>query len=162
MTANYAPDPVREAAIELILKKFGNLRDLSEEFRQVVWVTVYAAMSIGAKIEEGGGARAITKSILLDHGKDARELESSLNQLKFVTQMIHEFRSSNASDAEFAAQMAVDVLKWRMEEAPNMSVLVRMVVRRFSKADKAYGMRVPRPLYTDEDDAPFINRKRGG
>ena len=47
-----------ERAIKLISSKYGSLKDLPEEFKQVIWVTVYRASIIGLKIENAGGATA--------------------------------------------------------------------------------------------------------
>lgn len=84
---------VAERAIELISSKYGSLKNLPEEFRQVIWVTAYRASAIGLKIESSGGAEALTKSVLIDGGRDAREFESSILALEFLEQMVPIVRS---------------------------------------------------------------------
>ena len=72
------PD-ITDDAIVLALKKFGSLRDLPEEFRQVVWVTVYQAREIAVKIELAGGSWGIAKSALRRDGDgDGLKFEQSL------------------------------------------------------------------------------------
>jgi hypothetical protein len=132
-----------ERAIKLIGGKYGSLRDLPEELRQVVWVTAYRASAIGLKIEADGGPMALMKSMLIDGGRDAKEFEACSLQLQFLEQMVPIVRSAEGRQKLADAQLAVDILKWGIEDAANMSAIRRMIARKFAKADSLYEMAVP-------------------
>jgi len=132
-----------ERAINLIRGKYGSLRDLPEEFRQVVWVTAYRASAIGLKIEAGGGSMALMKSMLTDGGRDAKEFEACTRQLQFLEQMVPIVRSADGRQKLADAQLVVDMLKWGITDAADMSAIRRTIARKFAKADGLYEMAVP-------------------
>lgn len=137
---------VAERAIELISRKYGSLKDLPEEFRQVIWVTAYRASAISLKIENDGGAIALTKSMLIGGGLDAREFETSIRELEFLVQMVPIVRSGQPRQKAADAQLVIDILKWGIIDAPNMSVVRRMITRKFASADKMYDMPMPEEI----------------
>ena len=138
--------PAEERAIKMISKRYGSLKDIPKEFRQVIWVTAYKASAIGLKIERDGGAEAITKNILLDGGRDAKALKSSVLELQFLDKMVENVRTGKGIERYADAQLVVDVLKWKMEDVTSMSRISRIINRIFAKADKLYDMQVPKKV----------------
>ena len=137
---------VAERAIELISSKYGSLNYLPEEFRQVIWVTVYRASAIALKIENAGSAIALTKSMLIGGGIDAREFETSIRELELLEQMVPIVRSGQPRQKAADAQLVVDILKWGIIDAPNISAVRRMITRKFASANKMYGMPMPNEI----------------
>lgn len=130
-------------AISLIRGKYGCLQDLPEEFRQVVWVTAYRASAIGLKVEAGGGLTALMKSTLVDGSRDAREFETCTRQLHFLEQMVPIVRSAEGKQKLADAQLVVDILKWGIIDAADISAIKRMIARKLAKADGLYEMQIP-------------------
>ena len=140
-----------ERAINLVRAKYGSLVDLPEEFRQVVWVTAYRASAIALKIEAGGGPMALMKSMLADGGRDAKEFDTCTRQLQFVEQMVPIVRSANGRQKLADAQLVVDILKWGITDAADMSAIRRTIARKLAKAHPLYETAVPEDvLFTSE------------
>ena len=55
-------------------------------------------------------------------------------------------RKTSATERADVAQLLIDILKWDIDNAGEMSGLRRAVVRRFAKADSLYGAPVPNEL----------------
>jgi hypothetical protein len=135
-----------DRATALILIRYGGLGDLPQELAQVVWITVYRACAIGLKVENGGGASAITKSMLVGGGHDARELQERTLQMKFLQQIVPIIRAANPTDRRADVQLAVDVLKWNIIDAADMSGIRRMIARKLARADPMYNQPIPQGL----------------
>ena len=140
-------------ATALILHRYGALTDLPAELAQVVWVTAYRACAIGLKVENGGGAHAITKSMLIGGGHDARELEHRTRQMEFLNQLVPAVREARLEDRNADAQLAVDILKWCILDAPEMSNIRLFIARKFAKADPMYSQGLPQELMRQPRDA---------
>lgn len=140
-------DPLAaDRAIALILRQYGGLQDLPPEFAKAIWVTAYRACSIGIKMESGGGALAFTKSMLVGGGHDARELEQRTHQMEFLKQMVPIVRAAKPKDRRVDAQLAVDILKWNIIDAADMSNIRRLIARKLAKADPMYSQQLPHEL----------------
>jgi hypothetical protein len=129
---------VVQRTVNLIRSKYGSLAHLPAELQHTVWVTVYRACEISMKVEQAGGSRAITKSMLLGDGRDAFELDSATRKLDLLQKMLPIVRTEPPGAREAAAQLVVDMLKWGMVDAPNTPALKRAIGRGFAKADSLY------------------------
>jgi hypothetical protein len=134
-----------DRATALILRCYGGLGDLSEEFAKVIWVTAYRACAIGLQLESGG-AEAITKSMLVGGGHDARELEQRTRQMEFLNQIVPIVRAAKPKDRRADAQLAVDILKWNIIDAADMSNIRRLIARKRAEADPMYSQELPQEL----------------
>ena len=132
-------------AIHLIRDHHGSVADLPQELVQVIWVTTCRACEISMKMEEGGGAAALTKSLLIDGGIDMREFERRTRQLDFLKQIVPSVRAGTSREREADAQLVIDMLKWNMP-ATEMSAIRRMLARKFAKADPMYNQPIPSGL----------------
>lgn len=146
MMTNTGAASVAERAIALILQKYGSLKDLPDEFRKVVWVTIYQACAIGLKLEQGGGPNAIAKSFLMDAGRETFDMGEAVRRMEFLEQMVPLVRSGNPRESAGNAQLVVDMLKWGILDAPDMSGIRRLAARKFAKADPMYGQPIPARL----------------
>lgn len=135
-----------DRATALILGRYGGLGDLPEELAQVIWVTAYRACAIGLRIETGGGAKAITKSMLICGGHDARELEQRTHQMEFLEQIVPIIRAAKPKEREADTRLAVDILKWNIIKAAEMSGIRRLIARKLAKADPMYSQSIPQEL----------------
>lgn len=133
-------------AITLILQNFGALTDLPLELAKVVWVTSYRASVIWSKVESGGGAIALTKSMLVGGGHDAREFEERTSQIKFLNRIVPMLRAANPKDKKSDTQLVVDILKWEILDASDMSYIRRLIARKFAKVDAMYDQSLPQEL----------------
>ena len=134
--------PVAKRTITLIQHQHGSLADLPQELVHVIWVTTYRACEISMKVEEGGGAIALTKSLLVGGGADARELDRRTRQLGFLKQIVPSVRAGTLRERQADAQLVIDMLKWNMP-ATEMSGIRRLMARRLAKADAMYKQPVP-------------------
>lgn len=91
-------------------------------------------------------ATALAKSMLIDGGRDAQEWETSIQELEFLEQMVPIVRSGQPRQKTADAQLVVDILKWRIIDAANLSTVRRMIMRKFASADKMYNMPVPEEI----------------
>ena len=135
-----------DRAMRLILDRYGGLGDLPEEFALVVWVTVYRACATSLKLEAGGGARALMKSMLVGHGLDALEFEQRTLQMGFLEQIVPIIRDAKPKDRRADVQLATDVLKWGIIDAADMSGIRRFIARKIAKADPMYSQSIPSGL----------------
>lgn len=136
-------------ATALILRQYGVLVDLPVELAKVVWVIAYRACAIGMKVEDGGGAQAITKSLLVGGGHDAREFEQRTRQMEFLAKIVPIVRAAKSQDRRVDAQLAVDILKWNIIDAPDMSNIRRLIARKLAKADPMYSQDLPQELMSE-------------
>jgi hypothetical protein len=130
-------------AVEWISREFGRLDDVPGSVIPVIWVTVYRSMEAGLEAEKKGGAVGIAKDALL-LGDMMQRLDTLEVSLQFLQTMIPIIRASGSKQDQLAdSQLLIDMLKWGMVDAPNMSGLKRLIARRFAKADPMYEQPVP-------------------
>lgn len=109
---------------------------------KVIWVTSYRASEAAIKIEEDGG---LFKSCLMSGGQAGYEFEKSVHSIEFLKVMIPIIRDSKSNlDRKLNMAMLMDILKWNIIEAQNMSNLIRSIRRRFAKAGHFYYSSVPK------------------
>ena len=131
-------------AVEMIKKNFGSIRDLPKQVWPVIWVTVYRSCEIAMKVEAGGGSNTIVKSILLDGGRDAYEFERGIRKIEFLRNFIPLIRQAKSEIEQLgASSLLIDILKWDIADAGEMSILRRIIARLFAKADPLYAYPVP-------------------
>ena len=139
-------DPeIRTRAISWIAEHFGSLGDLPVEAAVTVWVTVYRALELGATVEREGLYQAAAK--MSKHGKNIRavvelnaRIEKSTMTLDFLARYVPIMRDTRNPDD---AQLLVDVLKWGIIDAADMSNWRRTWARRSARADPMFGRPVP-------------------
>ena len=134
--------PVAKRTIALIQDQHGSLADLPQELVHVIWVTTYRACEISMEIERGGGAHALTKSMLVGGGTDAREFDRRTRQLGFLKQIVPSIKAGTLRERQADTQLVVDMLKWNMP-ATEMSGIRRLLARKFAKADAMYNQPIP-------------------
>lgn len=138
----------KRRSVKWILDRFGGLHDLPPEVASVVWVTVYRSMEVGIELEDQGGQRGLMKDMILGGGDLTLRTEQAALKLDFLQEMVHHIRNNPTSSSRLAdGQLLVDVLKWGMVDAADMSALRRMWRRRSAKADPLYEGKVPQELY---------------
>jgi hypothetical protein len=141
-----APDDkaVRRFAIEFIRKKWGSLSDLPEILIPVIWVGVYQCLKVSMTAEANGGEKAMTKNMLIGDRRLTWDVKNAITQIDFLQKMISYIRSEHTQMKKLgAAQLVVDILKWKMIDAGNMSGLRRAITRQFAKANPQYEKPVP-------------------
>jgi hypothetical protein len=139
-----ADNEVRRRAINLILQKWGTLRDLPPSVIPVVWVTVYRAVETGMHVEAAGGPSALVKDMLTGIGSQYQELREATSKLTYLERIVPMLRgSARRGDA----QLTIDLLKWNIIDAAHMSRLRRAFARMFAKVDPAYKQRIPPEIY---------------
>jgi len=136
-------DEVHKRAITFIERKWGSLRDLPANLVPVVWVTVFRSQETALIVERSGGSNALVKSTLLDHGKLSLEFNEAIRRIQFLEKIIPVIRSSSSADRLADSQLVVDVLKWGIADAGDMSLLRRTLLRQFAKVDSMYGLSFP-------------------
>jgi hypothetical protein len=66
------------------------------------------------------------------------------SRIEFLQKIIPMIRSDTSSNAKLAgAQLAIDILKWGIEDAGSMSGIRRALLRQFAKADPEYDKPIP-------------------
>ena len=97
------------------------------------------------EVERGGGATALTKSMLIGGGADAREFDRRTRQLGFLKQIVPSVRAGTLREQQAEAQLVIDMLKWNMP-ATEISGIRRLLARKFAKADAMYNQPIPAVL----------------
>jgi hypothetical protein len=139
-----ADNEVRRRAIHLIIQKWGTLRGLPPAVIPIVWVTVYRAVETGMHVEAAGGPSAVVKDMLIGGGGQYQELREATNKLKYLERIVPMLRGSTRRGD---AQLTIDLLKWNIVDAANMSFLSRAFARLRATPDPAYKDRVPPEIY---------------
>ena len=137
--------PIAKRSIALIQIQHGSLADLPQELAHVIWVTTYRACEITIELEKGGEATALTKSMLIGGGADAREFDRRTRQLGFLKQIVPSVRAGTLREQQADAQLVIDMLKWNMP-ATEISGIRRLLARKFAKADAMYNQPIPAVL----------------
>ena len=70
--------------------------------------------------------------------------DSSVRRLEFLRKMIPSIRRNQSERGKLAdSQLLIDLLKWDILDAPNMTLWQRFRARRSAKADPMYQQLVP-------------------
>lgn len=134
-------------SIKWIVDRLGSLRDLPDEVAKVAWVTVYRCIEVGVDLENQGGQRGLLKNMLLGNGDLMIRTREATLKLDFLQKMILAIRGNSNNSARLAdGQLLIDILKWGMTDAAEMSSLRRMWVRRSAQADPLYGSSIPEEI----------------
>jgi hypothetical protein len=137
------PNIIVSRAVEWIRHELGGVHDLSKLVIQVIWVTVYRSMETLLEAEAKGRPLGLLKDTL-QQGDLMYRLESSTNRLNFLRKMIPAIRQNQTERGKHAdSQLLIDLLKWDMLDAPDMSLWQRYRARRSGKADPMYEQSVP-------------------
>ena len=130
-------------AVDWIRRELGSVHDLSQPVIQVIWVTVYRSMETGLEAEANDGSLGLVKDTL-QRGDLMMRLESSVNRLEFIRKMIPAIRRNQSERGKQAdSELLIDLLKWDMLAAADMSLWQRFRARRSAKADPMYQQPVP-------------------
>jgi hypothetical protein len=127
---------IRQRSVNLILDNWGTLRDLPAAVVPVVWVTVYRAIEAGMRAEQSGGPAGMVKETLRG-GRLGREVQEATLKIQFLQRYLPLLRTGGDS------QLLIDILKWNITDAADMSRLARAFARMFAKADPLYNQAVP-------------------
>jgi hypothetical protein len=134
----------RQRAINFIEKNWGKLGDLPKPVIAAVWVTVYRTLETASKVEAEGGSKGLLKNTLIGDRRLLPELKEATARIEFLQKMIPAIRSNPSNMEKLAdGQLLVDILKWNILDAADMSVLKRAVLRRFAKVDPEYKRPIP-------------------
>jgi len=137
-------EAVRERAIEYIQKHWGKLGDLPKPLIPVIWVTVYKGLKLAMRAEAKGGPKALVKNALVGDGRLMPSLDEATLRIGLLQKIIPVIRSHTSSAAKLAdAQLVIDILKWGIEDAGNMTGIRRTLLRQFAKADPEYDKPIP-------------------
>jgi hypothetical protein len=137
-------EAVRQRAIDYIKKHWGLLGDLPKPLIPVIWVTVYRSLKVAMKAEAEGGPRGLLKNTLVGDRQLTRKLQDATVWINFLRKMIPIIRSNASPMIKLAdAQLVIDMLKWGIVDAADMSRLRRTFLRQFAKADPEYEKPVP-------------------
>lgn len=137
-------DAVRQRAISYIQKQFGRLGDLPKALVPVIWVTVYQAMKVAMKAEAEGGPKGILKNALVGDRRLLASLEMATLRVQMLRKIIPIIRSHESQGEKRAtARLLIDIFKWNIKDAPDMSIWRRVVVRQFAKSDAEYDGPIP-------------------
>jgi len=130
-------------AVDWIRRELGSVNDLSKPVIQVIWVTVYRSMETGLEAESKGGKWGLVKDTLRQ-GDLMYHFESSLNRLEVLRKMIPAIRQNQSEWGKLGdGQLLIDLLKWDILDAADMSLWQRFRARRSAKADPMYQQPVP-------------------
>lgn len=141
-------------AVNWIRREFGRLDDLPQSLRPVIWVTVYRSMEVGIEAENKGGVTGLVKD-RLQLGDLMTRVQQATLTMEFLQKMVLTIRASKSKREQLGdAQLLIDMLKWRIVDAPNMSLWRRLIARLSAKADPLYQRPVPAILarYVIEGD----------
>ncbi len=131
-------------AVDWIHREIGSMRDLPKPVIQVIWATVYRSMETGLEAEAKGGPRALAKDLLVERGDLTYRFQSSGNRLEFLRKMIPTIRRDQSERGKLGGyQLLIDLLKWDILDAADMSLWQRFRARRSAKADPMYQQPVP-------------------
>jgi hypothetical protein len=137
---------VRRRAINLIIRNWGTLRDMPPAVVPVVWVTVCRAIEVGLRAEQSGGATGLLKDTLVG-GTLGSEVQQATLKIQFLQRYLAILREEAGRGAQHGnAELLIDILKWNITDAADMSRLMRMLYRMFAKADPAYKQPVPQVI----------------
>jgi hypothetical protein len=130
-------------AVDWIHRDLGSVHDLPKPVIQVIWVTVYRSMETVLEAEAKGGQWGLAKDAL-QRGDLTYRLESSIRRLEFLRKMVAGIRRNQSERGKLAdSQLLIDLLKWDILDAPDMSLWQRFRARRSAKADPMYQQPVP-------------------
>jgi hypothetical protein len=142
-------EEVSRRSIKWILERLGSLHDLPDDVAATAFVTVYRCIEAGVDLENQGGQRGLLKSMILGNGELMIKTRQATIRLEFLQEMIVAIRKNVSNSARLAdGQLLIDILKWGMTDAGEMSGLRRMWVRRSAQADPLYGSPIPREILT--------------
>jgi hypothetical protein len=127
-------------AVDWIRRELGSVHDLPKPVIQVIWVSVYRSMETGLEAEAKGQNQMVLLKDTLQGGDLMMRFESSVNRLGFIRKMIPLIRQ-NQSKGD--AQLLIDLLKWDMLDAADMSSWQRFRARQTAKVDPMYQQPVP-------------------
>jgi hypothetical protein len=131
-------------AVDWIRRELGSVHDLSQPVIQVIWVTVYRSMETGLEAEAKGQNHMVLLKDTLQGGDLMMRFGSSVNRLEFIRKMIPAIRRNQSERGKQAdSQLLIDLLKWDMLDAADMSLWQRFRARRSAKADPMYQQLVP-------------------
>ena len=137
---------VQARAAALIRKNFGSISDLPESVCLVVWVTAYRSCEVAMNFESSG-PNAIVKDLLAGTGRVGFTFEQSILRMELLRDLVPVIRGAKSgADRLRDAQLLVDILKWNIMDAGNLSRFRRFVARRLAKADDLYRVPVPSDL----------------
>jgi hypothetical protein len=135
--------------------KFSSLADLPARVIPVVWVSSYRAIEISMAVEAAGGPAALTKSMLLEGGDLYQSFDTSILSMKFVIDMVAIIRSAqSATEQEADCQLLIDVIKWGITDAANMTMDQRVRARVLTRPDEEYDSPVPDEIISDDGVIP--------
>jgi hypothetical protein len=130
-------------AVDWIHRELGSVHDLPKPVIQVIWITVYRSMETGLEAEAKGGQWGLAKDAL-QRGDLTYLLESSVRRLEFLRKMVPAIRRNQSERGKLAdSQLLIDLLKWDILDAPNMTLWQRFRARRSANADPMYQQPVP-------------------
>lgn len=128
----------------MIKKNFGSIRDLPKQVWPVIWVTAYRSCETAMKIEASGGSNAIVKSMLLGGGRDVYEFERGVRKIELLRNLLPLIRQAKSEMERLGnSSLLIDILKWDITDAGEMSSLRRIIARQFAKADPLYAYPIP-------------------
>jgi hypothetical protein len=127
-------------AVDWIRRELGSVHDLPKPVIQVIWVSVYRSMETGLEAEAKGQNQMVLLKDTLQGGDLMMRFESSVNRLGFIRKMIP-LIGQNQSKGD--AQLLIDLLKWDMLDAADMSSWQRFRARQTAKVDPMYQQPVP-------------------
>jgi hypothetical protein len=135
-----------ERALSWIETHLGIVSNLHREVIAVIWVTVYRSMEIGAEARSRGGPYGLAAD-KFGGGDLVYRLKKAICELDFLKKKVPCIQREKSSWGKAASsQLFIDMLKWGLLDAPNMSLLRRTFARRRAKADPMYDRPVPPQL----------------
>lgn len=137
---------VRDRAIAFTLKKWGSLRDLPAELASVVWVAALNAAEVGMRFEAAGSQGMVTGD-LLSESHFLSMAKVSVAKVQLLDRILPSVRNAGSENERLGnAQLAVDVLKWNILNAGDMSLTRRAVARLLAKTPPEYRLPMPHEL----------------
>jgi hypothetical protein len=130
-------------AINWIRDKLGPVGNLPNEVVGVIWVTAFRSMEVAIEAEGQSGPHGLTKDFI-GGGDLMWRLDSATRRLDLITQMIPIIRSHGSKREVMGdSQLLVDILKWDIIDAADMSWWQRVRARQSAKSDPMYREPVP-------------------
>lgn len=128
-----------------VKESFGTIGDLQKQLQSVVWVTVFRTCQISDKFKDG--QIAITRALLSGNMGDVAEFERRIREMEFLKDMIPLVRKAKSKAARNGDTfLIVDILRWSILDAAEMSNFQRMKARFFAVCDSMYKHDVPMEL----------------
>src|SRR5271154_6644397 len=91
------------------------------------------------RVEASGGSTALLKDALIDDEQLNLKFEDAILKVKFLQKMIPTIRANKSPMGRLTdSQLVIDILKWGIDDAADISWLKRFVSRKFGKADPQY------------------------